>query len=84
MTYVASIIEMNTGVGKRVLLKQLSLITVSVTNKMLWASGRQTTTIEDMAYSLMGIFGVHMALLYGEGINAFTRLQREVTKMPDD
>jgi hypothetical protein len=30
---------------------------------------------EDRAYSLLGLFGGHMAMLYGEGENAFLRLQ---------
>jgi hypothetical protein len=51
---------------------------------MSWASRRVTTRIEDMAYSLMGLFGVQMPLLYGEGRNAFLRLQLEILKMSDD
>ncbi|KAF9064169.1 hypothetical protein BDP27DRAFT_1450878 [Rhodocollybia butyracea] len=34
---------------------------------MSWGVGRETTRIEDRAYSRMGIFGVHMPPLYGEG-----------------
>jgi len=33
---------------------------------------------------LMGIFNVHMPLLYGEGLRAFTRLQEEIMKVSDD
>ena len=43
----------------------------SIAEIMSWASRRVTTRIEDIAYSLMGIFGVQMPLLYGEGRNAF-------------
>lgn len=32
----------------------------------------------------MGIFGVHMPLLYGEGENAFYRLQQEIIKSSSD
>ena len=56
----------------------------SVAAKMSWASGRTTTRVEDMAYSLMGLFGVNMPLLYGEGKDAFTRLQHEIVKITDD
>ena len=56
----------------------------SAAQKMSWASGRETTRLEDMAYSLMGIFDVNMPLLYGEGKNAFTRLQHEIVKMSED
>ena len=47
----------------------------SVAQKMSWAAGRQTTRVEDRAYCLMGLFGVHMPHLYGEGEGAFLRLQ---------
>ena len=56
----------------------------SVAQKMSWASKRQTRRVEDMAYSLMGIFDVNMPLLYGEGKKAFTRLQHEIVKISDD
>ncbi|KIL92404.1 hypothetical protein FAVG1_04815 [Fusarium avenaceum] len=47
--------------------------------RMSWARGRETKREEDAAYSLLGIFGVHIPLVYGEGRrNAFIRLQREV------
>jgi len=45
---------------------------------MSWASQRQTTRVEDMAYSLLGLFDVNMPLLYGEGPKAFVRLQEEI------
>ena len=56
----------------------------SAAQKMSWASGRRTRRVEDMAYSLMGIFGVNMPLLYGEGEKAFIRLQHEIIKTTDD
>jgi hypothetical protein len=42
-----------------------------VAQKMSWVSSRETTRLEDMAYCLMGLFGVSMQPLYGEGENAF-------------
>jgi len=56
----------------------------SVARKMTWAANRQTTRIEDVAYSLLGIFDVNMPLLYGEGRKAFIRLQEEILKETDD
>ena len=56
----------------------------NVAVKMSWASYRETSRPEDIAYCLMGLFGVNMPLLYGEGRNAFTRLQLEIIKMSDD
>ena len=53
----------------------------SVTERMLWAESRDTTRKEDMAYSLLGIFDVHMPLIYGEGKEkALKRLRDEIEK----
>ena len=58
---------------------------VSISEKMCWAYGRETTRPEDMAYSLMGLFDVNMALLYGEGgTKAFVRLQEEIMRVSND
>ena len=52
-----------------------------VNERMIWAQGRETKRPEDMAYSLLGIFGIHMPLIYGEGmLNAFSRLQWELDR----
>jgi hypothetical protein len=51
---------------------------------MCWASRRQTTREEDIAYCLLGIFDVNMPLLYGEGKKAFFRLQLEIMKASTD
>ncbi|KAG0699402.1 heterokaryon incompatibility protein-domain-containing protein [Suillus ampliporus] len=58
--------------------------TSSIAEKMSWAAGRQTQRIEDRAYSLMGLFGIHMPIIYGEGEKAFRRLQLEIMKSSDD
>jgi hypothetical protein len=84
---------------KRSMAKQLSSITTidegvllgttpveacSVANIMSWASRRVTTRKEDTAYCLLGLFGLHMPLLYGEGARAFIRLQEEILKQSSD
>lgn len=56
----------------------------SVATRMSWAAKRTTSRIEDMAYCLLGIFGVNMPLLYGEGERAFSRLQEEIIKQSSD
>jgi tetratricopeptide (TPR) repeat protein len=56
----------------------------SIAQRMSWASKRETTRDEDIAYCLMGIFGIHMPLIYGEGQRAFIRLQEEIMKASDD
>jgi hypothetical protein len=57
---------------------------ISMARRMSWASERQTTRIEDKAYSLMGIFDVNMPLLYGEGQKSFIRLQEAIMKISND
>ncbi|OJA18944.1 hypothetical protein AZE42_10108 [Rhizopogon vesiculosus] len=48
---------------------------VMVDERMRWAARRKTTRVEDIAYSLMGIFDVSMQIAYGEGGDrAFCRL----------
>ncbi|XTI93556.1 hypothetical protein V2W45_1432693 [Cenococcum geophilum] len=56
----------------------------SVAQRMSWASKRETTRVEDHAYCLMGIFGIYMSMLYGEGERAFIRLQEEIMRVSDD
>ncbi|KAI1329208.1 HET-domain-containing protein [Xylariaceae sp. FL0255] len=57
----------------------------SISCRMSWFGGRETTKGEDAAYCLMGLFGVNMPLLYGEGgERAFRRLQEEILKYSDD
>ena len=60
------------------------LSSVSVAKRMSWAARRQTSRDEDEAYSLLGIFGVNMPMLYGEGSKAFTRLQEEIMRSTSD
>lgn len=72
-----------TRISDRVFLSR-DMEDISVATRMSWASGRETTREEDRAYSLLGIFGINMPPLYGEGQNAFTRLQEEITKLTND
>ena len=52
-----------------------------VTQRMSWAEKRETKREEDGAYSLLGIFDIHMPLIYGEGKKkAFIRLKEEIDK----
>ncbi|KAG1780745.1 hypothetical protein EV702DRAFT_1042967 [Suillus placidus] len=53
--------------------------------KLQWASARVTTVQEDIAYSLFGIFGVHLPVMYGEKKqNALGRLLQEVVARSGD
>ncbi|KAF2176010.1 HET-domain-containing protein [Zopfia rhizophila CBS 207.26] len=54
----------------------------SVNKRLLWIKHRQTKLEEDKAYSLLGIFGVYVAPIYGEGTaRAFKRLMDEIDKL---
>ena len=57
---------------------------VAVAQRMSWASRRETTRTEDLAYCLLGIFGINMPLLYGERDRAFVRLQQAILQQTDD
>jgi hypothetical protein len=53
--------------------------------KLQWASRRVTTWQEDIAYSLFGIFGVHLPVIYGEKKqNASGRLLQEIIARSGD
>jgi hypothetical protein len=55
-----------------------SLSEFSFHQRMSWAANRNTTREEDQAYCLLGIFDIHMPLIYGEGRKkALDQLQRE-------
>jgi hypothetical protein len=56
-----------------------SLEEFGIEERLGWTQNRTTTRDEDKAYSLLGIFGVHMPLIYGEGQKkAFRRLRKEI------
>jgi hypothetical protein len=77
---LASKIAEVTKINEETILDRSRLRYNSIAQRMSWASKRKTTRIEDAAYCLLGIFGVNMPLLYGEGENAFIRLQEEILK----
>jgi hypothetical protein len=53
--------------------------------KLQWVSMRDTMLQEDIAYSLFGIFGVHLPVIYGEKKqNALGRLLQEVVARSGD
>ena len=58
-----------------------ALSQIGIEMRMSWIANRETTVEEDIVYSLFGIFGIHMPLIYGEGaINALRRLGDEIEK----
>lgn len=81
---LAYLIKRITGIDEALLLGEKPLQTFCIARKMSWAAKRLTTRLEDIAYSLMGIFDVNMPLIYGEGRNAYRRLQEEIIKQSAD
>ncbi|KAI0643318.1 heterokaryon incompatibility protein-domain-containing protein [Trametes meyenii] len=91
--FLAPTVEEITGIDRSVLAtfeidKQSRndvVSSTSIAKRFSWAAGRETTRPEDMAYSLMGLFGVHMPIIYGEGgEKAFRRLQNEIVTNSTD
>ena len=79
-----SVISRITEIQLEVLSGGTSPSNFSIAQRMSWAAHRETTRVEDVAYCLMGLFGVNMPMLYGEGDRAFIRLQEEIMRISDD
>ncbi|KAJ5046940.1 heterokaryon incompatibility protein-domain-containing protein [Bipolaris maydis] len=73
-----------TQVDAEVLVNTVALEEVPVAVRMSWAAKRETKREEDRAYSLLGILQINMPMLYGEGENAFIRLQKEIIRNSPD
>jgi Heterokaryon incompatibility protein (HET) len=57
--------------------RRLSEFTID--ERMFWAAKRETKREEDKVYSLLGLFDIHMPLIYGEGVkDARRRLLKEI------
>jgi hypothetical protein len=73
-----------TGIPVGALLSN-DLFKFDIAKRFSWAQKRQTTREEDGAYCLLGIFGIYMLPIYGEGReNAIKRLQRKVQEASED
>ncbi|KAK5080065.1 hypothetical protein LTS08_008867 [Lithohypha guttulata] len=60
------------------------LTEITEQERFSWAKHRETTVDEDVVYCLLGIFNVHMPLIYGEGRQkALMRLHREIRLLAD-
>ncbi|EPE08177.1 HET domain-containing protein [Ophiostoma piceae UAMH 11346] len=80
---LSSVLSEITGIDSEVL-SSGDFSSASVSMKLSWASSRTTSRIEDQAYCLVGFFGIFMPPIYGEGEEAFQRLQREIIKTNND
>ncbi len=83
---LSSLVQETTSIHFRYLLGWADVTRdASVAQRMSWAANRHTTRSEDGAYALLGLFGVSIPLLYGEGGPlAFQRLQIEIMRHFDD
>ena len=81
---LAEKLEQITLIPRDVLRFKVDVTDTSVAQRMFWASSRITTRVEDEAYCLFGLFGINMPTLYGEGRNAFFRLQEEIMRTSVD
>ncbi|KAK0732394.1 hypothetical protein B0T21DRAFT_384703 [Apiosordaria backusii] len=78
-------VEKITGIEEVVLLEPRLVHNASIAQRMSWAAGRETARAEDVAYCLLGLFGVNLPIIYGEGQDkAFLRLQEEIIRRTDD
>ncbi len=83
-TELVELLSSITGIACRFIDGTDDISKASIARRMSWASKRQTTRVEDMAYCLLGVFDVHMQLLYGERDMAFVRLQEEIIRRTGD
>ena len=82
---LAKVISKITGISKALLRGKRTLKSFSCAQKLSWAANRHTTRPEDRTYSLLGLFGVSLPLIYdGDGSRAFNRLQEEIIKNSTD
>jgi len=56
-----------TTIGEDLLALNNSIEIYTTAERLSWAAHRQVTQEEDEAYSLLGLFQIHMKMQYGEG-----------------
>lgn len=79
------LISMRTRIAESLLEGRAPLDSFNFSERMAWAAGRQTKRGEDLAYCLVGIFGISMSMQYGEGQEtAVRRLRKKIKKREDE
>ncbi|CAN9130226.1 unnamed protein product [Alternaria alternata] len=80
-----SIITSVTGIDEETLRSPRRMFDKSIAQRLSWAASRKAKRTEDRTYSLIGLLGVRgMAMQYGEGSGAFTRLQELILQDNND
>lgn len=83
-TSLAPEIQRITGIDIEYLTGARHFRKACIATKMSWQAGRTTTRVEDIAYSMLGLFGIMMAPQYGEGQRAYMRLQQQLLSTTPD
>lgn len=79
-TKLKDLIQEITGISSQIL-QGHSPAQVGVEERLSWIANRDTKYGEDIVYSVLGIFGIHMPPMYGErAVHAFRRLGQEIEK----
>lgn len=81
---LANKLQLVIGIKEDYLTNSYRIRSATVATHMGWMAGRTTTRIEDIGHSMLGIFGINMTVQYGEGKQAFTRLQRTLVETSTD
>lgn len=77
-------ISRHTGINPDILRSARIPREITISQKMVWAKGRETTKVEDRSYSMLGILGISIFPVYGIGDGAFEELQlRLISKSSD-
>lgn len=75
---LAQIISLRTRIPEQALQEQ-DIPSFSVEERLSWFETRETKREEDIVYAALGLFDVHLAILYGEGVeHARARLMRKL------
>ena len=80
---IISEMEEATGVSARALMALRPGLN-DIREKLCLASRRETTLVEDAAYSLLGIFSITLPVVYGEGDQALGRLLAQLLTSSGD
>jgi hypothetical protein len=74
------LIQEATGISNQVL-QGYPPAQTSIEERLSWIANRNTKFGEDIVYSVLGFFGIHMLPMYGErAVHAFRRLGQEIEK----
>ena len=79
-TQLEDLIQEAIGISKQIL-QGHPLAQVGIEERLSWIANRDTKYGEDIVYSVLGIFDIHMPPMYGErAVHAFRRLGQEIEK----